>query len=386
MRSKNASKQKVLYGGTLFGPEEKKAVNRVLEKNWWGPALETENFEKKIAKVIGVKYAVFVNSGSSAFDLGLRTLDLPKGSEIIVPACTFPTPIASIIREGYIPVVVDVKLGSNFIDPDEVKKAITKKTKAILVVYVCGAVGNLKKVLKIAKTNNLMILEDNSDGLGGKYNDKYLGSYGIFSVTSTHPAHIISTGGGGVLFTNKLEVYRKALSMRDWGRAIKGSKTLLPKENGRYLYTNLGSNFQALELQAAIGTVQLKKLQSFIKIREKNFQILLKGLKRYEDKIILPEASPEADVAWFSFPFVLRKPNLRSKLTKFLDSKNIEWRPILAGNISKQPAFKKFCSSGSVKNADLVLENGLWVSVHPQWDTETMEYLVTQISAFLQKF
>ncbi len=190
-------KTKILYGGVSFEAEERKAIDSILDKNWWGIAEQCKLFEKELAQVQGVKRAIFVNSGTSALELGIRALQLPKGSEVIVPACSFPTPIASLINYGIKPVVSDIELGSYFLSPESVKKSISNKTSAIFLVYAAGLVGDLEAILKIARENKLKVIEDNCDGFGGTWNGKMLGSFGDFSAISTHAAHIISTGEGG---------------------------------------------------------------------------------------------------------------------------------------------------------------------------------------------
>lgn len=375
---------KVLYGGVLFGNAEKKAIEKVITNNWWGLAEEGKKFQQELAKAQGVKRAVFVNSGSSALDIGIRALKLPKGSEVIVPACEFPTPVASIIREELTPVVVDIDPVSYFMQPELVKKSITPKTKAILIVYAAGIVGDLGAILKIAKAHKLKVIEDNCDGFGGTWKGKMLGSFGDFSAISTHPAHIISTGGGGVLFTNDVKLADRAVAIRDWGRINDFDNRQkrfgdFPKDCRRYIYSELGSNYQPLELQAAMGRVQLKRLKEFKKIRRRNFGILLKRLSAKKDLFGLPGSHPAADSCWYTFPITL-KTTPRRKILDALDKAGIEWRPILASNIAKQPAFKNLVVQKSgTPNADKLMSSGFWVSVHPRHNIRTMNYVADTI-------
>lgn len=383
-------KTKILYGGVAFGNGERKAIEKVLDKNWWGVAEESAQFEKELASTIGVKRAIFVNSGSSALELGIRAAGLKKGSEIIVPACTFPTPIASIIREGLTPVVVDCEEGTNFIDPDSFVKSISKKTAAVLIVYVAGNVGNLDEILKIAKVQNLSVFEDNCDGFGGSWNGGMLGSFGTFSAISTHAAHIISTGQGGVVFTDQDSFADKIISLRDWGRIASFDKmgrfNGMPDEYHRYTYDKLGSNYNPLELQAAMGRVQLKKLSNFKKIRLRNWQILYQGLQNLKDQLILPKVYQEADPCWYTFTIVLKQQGLRKRLVKELEERQIEWRPILAGNIARQPGFKdQVLIRTPLPHVDDVFEKGFWLPVHPIWSPQAMEYIVKVIQNFFKK-
>lgn len=377
-------KTRVLYGGVAFGKKERKAIDAILDKNWWGLHEQGKLFESELAKIQGVNRAILANSGTSALDLGIRALQLPKGSEVIVPACSFPTPIASLINFGLKPVVVDIELGNYFLSPKSVEKSISGKTSAILIVYAAGLVGNLNEILKIARKNKLKIIEDNCDGFGGTWEGKMLGSFGEFSAISTHAAHIISTGEGGVVLTSNLDLADRVLSIRDWGRILdfenrKKGLGDFPADYRRYIYSELGSNLKPLELQAAMGRVQLGRLQEFKKIRKRNAQVLKKLLSKYEDRIILPVADPRADVCWYTFPITLKGVS-RKKVLEALDKANIEWRPILAGNIARQPAFLDHVTvRDKLENADQLLHNSFWVSVHPTLSVEIMEFVANTI-------
>lgn len=382
-------KTRILYGGVAFGKEERKAIDEILDKNWWGLAEQGKLFEKELAKVQGTKRAILANSGTSALDLGIRAMQLPKGSEVIVPACSFPTPIASLINVGLKPVVADIEIGNYFISPESVEKSISKKTSAIFLVYAAGLVGDLDKILKIAKKNKLKIIEDNCDGFGGTWDGKMLGSFGDFSAISTHAAHIISTGEGGAVLTNNAELADRVLSIRDWGRILdfedrKKGIGDFPAEYRRYIYGELGSNLKPLELQAAMGRVQLKRLKEFKKARKKNAQILTKIFSKYSDKIFLPSTHIKADACWYTYPITLRRGS-RKKVLDALDSANIEWRPILAGNIARQPAFKnEVIVRDKLNNADQLLNNSFWVSIHPTLSDEIMEYVGNTICINLE--
>lgn len=380
-------KDKVLYGGAKLTSTEKKGIldelKRELESGWVGLSKEGKTFEEEMARVGGVKKAVFVNSGTSALDIGFRGLGLPKGSEIIVPACTFPTPIASIINLGLIPVVVDVDKNSYFLSPQSVKKSISKKTKAVLGVYTAGLVGDLDGILDICRKNRLHYIEDNCDGFGGMYKNKMLGSFGIFSAISTHIAHIVTTFEGGVFFTDYIALGELVSSIRDWGRdKVAVSKERfdegiygLPEDMRRYIYTQLGVNYKPTELQAFVGRLQLKRLNQFKKERNKNFAILYRILKPLEDKLILPESDPNSSPCYYTFPITLIGFPRRAVL-KALDKAGIEWRPVLACNIAKQPAFKKHIVLRTpTPNADRLINDSFWVSIHPNHSDEVMKYV-----------
>lgn len=382
-------KTRVLYGGGVFGFAERaalyRAIKKGLEKSALGIAEECAAFEKEIALAQGVKRAVFLNSGTTALDSGFRALHLPTGSEVIVPACTFPTPIASLINLGLIPVVADIDPESYFINPQSVKKLITKKTRAILVVYVAGAVGDLGAVVKLARAHDLMLVEDNCDGFGGFFDGKKLGSYGVFSAVSTHAAHMITTfGEGGVFFSNNTELADRVRSIRDWGRdrvAVDRSKKKsnsvygLPWDFRRFVYSELGGNYKPLELQAAVGRVQLKHLTDFKKKRKENFDTLRQVLSGYQSKLILPVSHPKANPCWYTFPITLKGVS-RAKVLAKLDEANIEWRPILAGSIASQPAFKgRVAVRVETPNADRLIRDSFWVPVHPRHSTAVMKFV-----------
>lgn len=382
-------KTRVLYGGVAFGKEERKAIDEILDRNWWGLSTQGKLFEKELAEKQGVKRAVFTNSGTSALELGIRALQLPSGSEVIVPACSFPTPIASFINYGFKPVVADIELGNYFFSPESVKKSISSKTSAIFLVYAAGLVGDLDEILKIAEKNKLKVIEDNCDGFGGTWNGRMLGSFGDFSAISTHAAHIISTGEGGVVLTNNEKLADRALSIRDWGRILdfetrKKGIGDFPADYRRYIYSELGSNLKPLELQAAMGRIQLRRLKEFKAGRKRNAQILTKILSKHLDKLILPVTHPKSDVCWYTFPVTL-KSGSRKKVLDALDSANIEWRPILAGNIARQPAFRdEVIVRDELINADQLLNNSFWVSVHPTHSIEVMEYVGKIISQAIE--
>lgn len=360
---------RIQYGGVDFGFAERNAIERVLKRNWWGPADETAAFERALARKQGTKHAVFVSSGSSALEAGIAASKLPPGSEVIVPATTFPTPIASLIRSDLVPVVVDVDETLQ-ISPEAIVKAITGRTKAILVVYVAGNMPDMDNIMEIAEQHGLEIWEDNCDGFGGTWNGQMLGSFGSFSAISTHAAHIISTGLGGAVFTDDSDIARSVRELRDWGRTVHyegEGEPGMPREYKRYTYTETGYNMQALEMQAAMGRVQLRRLGDFKAARKENYWKLRNLLGEYAE---LPKIHDKADPCWHTFPMIVDD---RPALVKRLTDAMIDWRPILAGNIARQPAFKgKVRVSGSLEYADKIFYKGIWLPVHPMHGEEEM--------------
>lgn len=373
------SKKHIQYGGMIFEKEERKAINRVLDKNWWTLKEEGEVFEKELAEYLGVKHAIFVNSGSSALLLAFAALGRRRGyqSEIIVPATCFPTDVSSLAYAGFKPVVVDVELDTFLIDPVEAEKAITDKTFGILAVHVAGNICDMDKLNKICYDHHLTLIEDNCDGLGGEWDGTKIGSQNM-SVASFHAAHIISTGQGGAVFTNSDADANKVRELRDWGRMVdfddtKKSEFPLPEDYmQRYTYTDLGYNLNPIELQAAIGREQLKKIDRFKAARKHNFEFLKEGLERSGYSVI--NKYKKADPCWFTVPFLVPKEKTRKLIFEKLNKVGIEFRNVLASNIKLQPAFRWIY--GNFPNANEITRRGLWIPAHPSLAQEDLDYIL----------
>src|SRR3990167_4958287 len=293
-------KRDLRYGGTLIDSREIRAIIKSINKSRktgnWQTASEAKKMEVETARFLGVKYGILTNSGSSAGLLALSALELPKGSEVIISAVTFPTIFNIILQCNLVPVVVDAKVGTYNFDVDEVECAITKKTKAIIAVHAVGNPCDMPRLMKVAKKYNVKVIEDNCDGWGSTISGKKVGSFGDISITSFHAAHIVSMGVGGGVFTNDPVVAECVRVYRDWGRQADTTKSNrykeLPKDyNSRFIYEKIGYNFQILELQAAMGRVQLRKADEIKKLRQKNFNYLYEAFrslnrKRYFEKNI----------------------------------------------------------------------------------------------------
>lgn len=376
-------KYKIPYGGALITDEEKRAIMKVVDRNWWPLAEEGEKMEKEAAQFLGVKYGLLANSGSSAGLLALTALELPAGSEVIIPAVTFPTIFNIILQCGLVPVVVDSKIGTYNLDPRELEKAITSKTKAIICVHALGNPVDMPAVMKIAKKHNLYVLEDNCDGWGGVLNGKKVGSFGNISFTSFHAAHIVAMGQGGGVFTNDKELARKVRMYRDWGRQsyIKERtnnrkwKNLPEDYDARFIYEKVGYNLSPLELQAAMGRVQLRKADKIKRLRKHNFQYLYKHLSKYPD-LIMPVWSKDADPCWFSFP--LSTQGKRGPLVAHLERNGIETRSMFAGRIDLHPAYANMNirKVGNLEEASWILHHSFWIGVHPRMTQEDREYVI----------
>jgi len=374
-------KYKVSYGGALIGKQEKQAIMRIVNSNWWPLSKEGALMEKEASKYLGVKYGILANSGSSAGLLALTALELPRGSEVLIPAVTFPTIFNIILQCGLVPVVVDSKIGTYNLDPKELEQAITKKTKAIIAVHAVGNPCDMVAIMKIAKKHKLYVIEDNCDGWGGNIGRKKVGSFGHISFTSFHAAHIVAMGQGGGVFTNDRELARRVRMYRDWGRQsdiprrTNGKKwpTLPEDYDARFIYEKIGYNLSPLELQAAMGRVQLKKTEKIKRLRKRNFHYLYKHLSKFDD-LIMPEWIEGADPSWFSFP--LSTVGERGPLVAHLEKNGIETRSMFAGNILEHPAYKGMKVKSFVEEADWILRHSFWVSCHPRYSTKDLDYML----------
>ncbi|MCE9629057.1 MAG: aminotransferase class I/II-fold pyridoxal phosphate-dependent enzyme [Candidatus Vogelbacteria bacterium] len=382
--------RQITYGGALIGQEEKDAIIKCINKGDgrnWQQGEEGALMEKEACDQIGLKYGILTNSGSSAGLLALSALELPKGSEVIISAVTFPTIFNIILQCGLVPVVVDAKVGTYVFDIDEVEKAITKKTKAIIAVHAVGNPVDWVGLKKVAQKYKIKTILDNCDGWGTSINGKKVETYADISFTSFHAAHIVSMGVGGGVFTNNKELAVNVRMYRDWGRQANTDKPhtckTLPKDyNPRFVYDKIGYNFQILELQAAMGRVQLRKADKIKKLRKDNFDYLVKHLSKYKD-LIMPTTVKGSDVCWFALP--LTYTGDRGKLVAHLEKNGIETRSMFAGNITRHPAYRdsKYRLGSKLKEADYILEHSFWIGVHPRYTQEDREYIISVFDEFL---
>lgn len=382
--------RKINYGGALCDKEERKALIESIDKSiasgGWQQGEQGAKMEQEAADFLGVKYGVLTNSGSSAGLLALSALELPKGSEVIISAVTFPTIFNIILQCGLVPVVVDAKVGTYVFDVDEVEKAITKKTKAIIAIHAVGNPCDMPRLMKIAKKHKIKVIEDGCDTWGGSINGKMIGSFGDISITSFHAAHIVSMGVGGGVFTNDKSLMVKIRQYRDWGRQATTDKPhtckTLPKDyNPRFVYDKIGYNFQILDLQAAMGRIQLRKAKAIKEKRTFNFNYLVQELSRFDD-LIMPTSVKGSDVCWFALP--LTTLGKRGPLVAHLEANGIETRSMFAGNICRHPAYvnAKYRKSGKLKQADYILEHSFWIGVHPRMTKDDLEYVVNVFKTY----
>lgn len=383
-------KRTLRYGGTMLGAAEKAAIKKVVDSNYWPLGENGKKMESEASKYLGVKYGILANSGSSAGLLALAALELPAGSEVIIPATTFPTIFNIILQCGLVPVVIDSKVGTYNLDPDEIEAACSPLTKAIICVHAVGNPCDMPRIMEIAKKLDLYVIEDNCDGWGGSIGGKKLGSYGHINFTSFHAAHIVSMGQGGGVFTNDAELARKARMYRDWGRQsdlsrrTNGKKwpTIPEDQDARFIYEKLGWNLSPLELQAAMGRVQLKKTNKIKRLRRRNFDYLYEHLARFEDfGLILPTVDDKADPSWFSFPLTYEN---RGELVAHLEKWGIETRSMFSGNILAHPGYQKVQhrQSGDLAGANYILKHSWWITTHPSLTKDDLKYIVWVFSKF----
>lgn len=383
-------KRIIKYGGSLAGfPEWWALVKSVTKSVWtgnWQTGPETALFEKELAEDMGVKHAVITSSGSCAALLALASLELPKGSEVIVPSVTFPTVFNIIPQCGLVPVVVDCDPLTNNINLDKLEKMkVSKKVKAIIAIHILGNPVDMPRLMSWAKKHKITVIEDNCDGYGTTVDGKMAGSFGDISFTSTHAAHIITTGIGGVVFTNDDNLMQNVRMYRDWGRQANTTKKNTHKElpadyNPRFIYEKIGWNFQVLELQSAMGRVQLRKAKQIKKKRQANVNYL--ALKLYDTpNLIFPHRNSNAHVCWFALPLSYHS---RGSLVAHLEKHGVETRSLMSGNITKHPAYKdtSYRIGNSLEGSDYILKNSFWISCHPSLTKKDLEYIVKVFKDF----
>tara|TARA_B100000686_G_scaffold354551_1_gene465396 strand:- start:2392 stop:3705 length:1314 start_codon:yes stop_codon:yes gene_type:complete len=397
--------------GKVIGHLELKNMVEASLDGWLTAGRFNKNFEKKLAQFIGIKQLITVNSGSSANLIAFSALTSPKLKEraikpldeVITVAAGFPTTINPIVQFGAVPVFVDVKIPTYNIDETLIEEAITPKTKAIMIAHTLGNPFNLKVIKSICEKNNLWLIEDSCDALGSTYDDQMVGTFGDIATLSFYPAHHITMGEGGAVFTNSLKLKMISQSFRDWGRDCycePGKENTcgkrfdwklgdLPKGyDHKYIYSHAGYNMKITDMQAACGLAQLKRVKKFIESRKSNFKYIYNCLKSHEEFLILPKATENSDPSWFGFPITLRD-NLsinRNQLLRHLDEKKIGFRLLFSGNVTKQPYMleKKFRIVGNLKNTSTIMNNTFWIGVYPGLIHEELNFVADQIKKFIQ--
>lgn len=397
--------------GKILDAAELKLMVEASLDGWLTTGRFNDAFEKRLAIFLGVKHLITVNSGSSANLVAFSVLTSPRlseraikpGDEVIGVAAGFPTTINPILQFGAVPVFVDVELGTYNIDASKIEAAISLKTKAIMLAHTLGNPYNLEVVTALCKKYNLWLIEDCCDTLGSTYNGQMVGTFGDIGTLSFYPAHHITMGEGGAVFTNNSQLKQIAESFRDWGRDCfcpPGKDNTcgrrfcqklgnLPEGyDHKYTYSELGYNLKITDMQAACGLAQLDKAPAFIQKRKDNFVFLKNRLAHCEEFLILPKASPNSDPSWFGFPITLKEntPVKRLELLQYLDQNKIGTRLLFAGNVTRQPYMigRNYRISGDLANTDIVMNNTFWIGVQPALTEEMLEFATGKIKTFLK--
>jgi len=396
---------KIYYGKAVYNQKEIQASLKVLKNKSLtlidGPAVK--NLESKISKLFGKKYGLMVNSGSSANLLALASLNLKKGSEIITTTLTFSTTVAPIYQLGLIPHFVDVGKNTFVANLDQIKKAINKKTKAIMIPNLLGNVPDWKKIFIMAKKNKLKVIEDSADTIGYKLNKKNLGNYSDITTNSMYASHIITGAGfGGMVCFNDKKIYNKAKLLRGWGRssAVFNESEGIKKRfsvkvdgipyDGKYIFHDVGYNFLPSEISAAFALEQLKKLPKNIKDRVSNFKNLRSFFSKFQDLFELPVQLTDLVTPWLAYPVIIKSRTKinRQKLQIFLEKKGIQTRTIFTGNILRQPIMKTR-KYKKVKNAEInsnnVMKNGILIGCHHGLKNKDLKYIKKNFLNFIKK-
>jgi len=396
--------------GKIIGAEELKNMVEASLDGWLTTGRFNDEFEKRLANFISVDYLITVNSGSSANLVAFSTLTSPKlgeravkpGDEVIGVAAGFPTTVNPILQFGAVPVFVDIELGTYNVDASKIEAAISPKTKAIMLAHTLGNPYNLDVIVALCKKYNLWLIEDCCDALGSTYNGQLVGTFGDIGTLSFYPAHHITMGEGGAVFTNNPELKKIAESFRDWGRDCycqPGKDNTcgrrfcqklgdLPEGyDHKYTYSHLGYNLKISDMQAACGLAQLERAPAFIQRRKANFGFLRERLASCDEVLILPQATLNSDPSWFGFPITLKEGAGvdRVELLRYLDQNKVGSRLLFAGNLTKQPYMigRNFRISGELANTDTVMNNTFWIGVQPALTEEMLEFSASKIEEFL---
>ena len=409
-------KSKVQYSGIVYDENEINAIFDSVLDGWFGVSKKALKFETSLAKLLGMYGTIVTNSGSSANLLAVSALmdkqvkgHLKKGDEVITVAATFPTTLNPIIQNNLVPVFLDSELGTYNVDASRLKDALSDKTRAIMLPHALGNANEMDAVMDFAKEHDLFVVEDTADALGSKYGGKMLGSFGDLSTYSFYAAHHMTMGEGGAVAVKNEELELIVRCLRDWGRAcscrvckisldpnsrcpfrFKDHGEGLPEDyDTKYIYKGIGYNLKPLELQAAMGLVQMQRLPSFTEARKKNFKRLYDAVSEFEDSLILPKSLPKADTSWFAFPLTIRDGAKfkRKEILQWLEECNIENRLLFGGNILRHPAYRGIEKRvvGSLKNSDKIMKDTFFVGVWPGLTEEMLNYMVEKFRAFLKK-
>jgi len=405
----NSGRTVIPASGKVLGATELQYMVDAALDGWLTAGRFNSKFEVDLAKFIGIEHLITVNSGSSANLVAFSTLTSPKlgkkaikkGDEVIGVAAGFPTTVNPIVQFGAVPVFVDIDLKTHNINADLIEAAITSKTKAIMLAHTLGNPFDLQKIRSLCDKYNLWLVEDCCDALGAKYNDTHVGTFGDISTCSFYPAHHITMGEGGAVFTNSSELMSIAESFRDWGRDCycdpgcdntcgkRFNQNLGSLPHGydhKYTYSHLGYNLKISDMQAACGLAQLKRLPGFIEKRNSNFDYLIKRMSTLSEFLDFTEPTKKSKPSWFGFPVTIKKSSIfrRLDLIKYLDQNNIGTRLLFAGNLTKQPSFSdvNYRVVGDLTNTDISMNQTLWLGIYPGLGLEELNFIAEKFEEF----
>src|ERR1700723_2932111 len=402
----------VPVSGKVISSEDICSVVESALDGWFTTGRFAKEFERKLAKFVGVRSASLVNSGSSANLVALSALTSPKlgeralkpGDEVITVAAGFPTTVNPILQNRLVPVFLDVTLPTYEIDVSRLEDAYSPKVKAVMIAHTLGNVFNLDAITAFCREHNLWLVEDCCDALGSTYKGRKVGTFGDIATVSFYPAHHITMGEGGAVMTDKPTLQVLIDSFRDWGRDCwcePGKDNTCGKRfewqlgslpcgyDHKYTHSHVGYNLKATDIQAALGVSQMDKLPEFIARRKANFAYLKKALKPLEEFLILPEATPNSDPSWFGFPIGVKAdaPFKRDQFTAALEAQKIGTRLLFAGNLTRQPAYEgwEYRVSGDLTNTDFVMNQVFWIGVFPGLTEPMLDFIANIAMEFVAK-
>lgn len=409
---------RVSYAGRVFDEREMTTLVDSALEFWLTAGRYTTRLEAGLAEYLGVRTALFVNSGSSANLLAFATLTserlgerrIMRGDEVITVAAGFPTTVAPIVQFGAVPVFIDVLLETGNVDASLLEAALSPRTKAVMLAHTLGNTFDVDAVKAFCDAHGLWLIEDNCDALGSRYNGRLTGTFGDLATSSFYPPHHMTTGEGGAVYTDDPQLARIALSMRDWGRDcvcpsgrdnVCGRRfeqqfgTLPFGYDHKYVYSEWGYNLKATDLQAAVGVAQLEKFPGFVEARRANFDRLSAALAPLADRLVLPQPTPRAEPSWFGFLMTVRegattgsgRPLTRERIVTALEKANVQTRMLFAGNMVRQPVFDVMRASGDgyrvvgeLANTDRIMEGGFWVGVYPGLTHAMVDHMAATIT------
>ena len=406
-------KSRVQYAGRVFDERDMNMMVASVLDFWLTAGPYAKQFELELGKFLGVSEIIPVNSGSSANLVAVTALcsrkrgeqRLVPGDEVIVPATSFPTTVAPLVQNRLTPVFVDCGIADYNLDINQVQAAISSRTRAIMFAHTLGNPADMDAIMQIVNEHNLILIEDVCDALGSTYDGRMLGTFGDIATLSFYPAHHITLGEGGAVFTRSHSLARIARSVRDWGRDCwceyenptdgkcgRRFEREIPGIAGyydhRYYFTEIGYNLKLTDPQAALGLAQLEKLPDFIDVRKRNFMRLYSGLEQWQDYLTLPRWHKKSDPSWFAFPITVRQdaPFGRKEIIRYLEDNNIETRMLFAGNVLRQPGFSEIdCRIiGELPVSDHVMQSTFFVGVYPGLNNKQIDYMLDIFTSFMQ--